>query len=407
VFPDYATKPPPIGDLQSFYREAKRVFDEDEEFKKVAHQEVVRLQGGDGASRHAWRQICEVSRVEFERVYSRLGVTLDEVGESFYNEYIPAVIAHLEEVGLVEDSDGAKVIFPPGTKHTQPLIVQKGDGGFGYDSTDMAAIWYRLLELQADWVIYVTDAGQAPHFELVFAAAHAAGFVGDKRLDHCPFGLVCGTDGKKFKTRSGDVTRLVDLLDEAVDRMENTLRERWDDEVAKGKMEPYTEEHLRETARVMGYGAVKYADLKSNRINNYIFSYDRMLDDKGNTAIYLLYAGARLASIQRNAAAKGSSAEDLLANGAGITLDHEKEIELALALARFGETIEYSLQTLEPNKLCEYVYDLCGVFTEFYQACKVIDYGVVRPSRLLLVRATQHVIKKANELLGIGYVDKV
>jgi len=408
VFPDYATKPPPIGDLQQFYKDAKKVFDDDEAFKKVAHAEVVRLQAGDADSRFAWRQICEVSRREFEKVYSRLQVELEEVGESFYNEYIPPVIRHLTEIGVAHDSDGAMVIFPPGTKHEQPLIVRKSDGGFGYDSTDMAAVWYRLLELQADWLVYVTDAGQSQHFELIFAAARQAGWVGDKRLDHCPFGLVCGDDGKKFKTRSGEVTRLVDLLDEAVTRMEATLRERWDADVAAGKLEPYTDEELLETARVMGYGAVKYADLKGGRVNDYIFSYERMLDDKGNTAVYLLYAGARLSSIQRKAAAtSGASAAELVASGAGVALSMPTELELALALARFGETVEFTTQTLLPNKLCEYVHDVCVKFTAFYLECKVIEEDAVNQSRLLLVRAAQLVIKKANELLGIGYVDKV
>lgn len=233
-----------------------QVFDEDEDFKKRAHEEVVRLQAGDGSSRYAWQQICDVSRHEFEKVswlrsiahtepdsaplsplsphcaplrpksapgidrftahrplcpgqvYSRLDVKVREVGESYYNEYIPGVVKHLEEIGLISVDGGAKLIWPPGTKHENPLIVVKSDGGYGYDSTDMAAIWYRLLERKADWVIYVTDAGQASHFELIFAAAIAAGWTSEgTRLDHVPFGMVCGDDGKKFKTRSGDTVR--------------------------------------------------------------------------------------------------------------------------------------------------------------------------------------------------------
>lgn len=277
VFPDYATKPPPIADLQQFYKDAKKIFDEDEDFKKRAHEEVVRLQSGDGSSRYAWGQICDVSRREFEKVYGRLEVKLTEVGESFYNEYIPPVLEHLQQTGVTSDSDGALVIFPPGTVHEQPLIVRKSDGGFGYDSTDMAAVWYRLFEKQAKWIVYVTDAGQASHFELIFAAAKYAGWVEPAtRIDHVPFGLVCGPDGKKYKTRSGDVVRLVDLLDEAVSRMYAVTVEHNTERVERTKAEAeahghvaedvaLSDEEIREASRVLGYGAVKYADLKRDR----------------------------------------------------------------------------------------------------------------------------------------------
>ena len=412
VFPDYASKPPPIADLQQFYKDAKKRFDEDEAFKKVAHDEVVRLQGGDGASRYAWGQICDVSRREFEKVYSRLDVTLHEVGESHYNEYIPAVIRHLEEIGSVSESGGAKVIFPPGTKHEQPLIVTKSDGGFSYDSTDMAAIWYRLLEKKADWLVYVTDAGQGPHFELIYAAARAAGWVRPSvRIDHCPHGLVCGEDGKKFKTRSGDVTRLVDLLDEAVNQMLAGLRERAAEQRDAGRVggragvASMSEEELMKTARTLGYSAVKYADLKNNRTSNYIFSYDRMLDDKGNTAVYLLYAGARIASILRNADAKNDVAGYLSA-GVRIELKHESELALGRALLRFPEVVQQTLHALFPSVLCDYVYDLCLLFTKFYAACKVIGSAEEGP-RLLLLSALEKTLRTAFGLLGIGYLERI
>ena len=229
---------------------------------------MVKLQSGDSGSRVAWQQICQVSRDAFEQVYSRLGVELTEVGESFYNEYIPPVVAHLEQIGIATLSDGAKVIHC-GTKHEQPLIITKSDGGFGYDSTDMAAIWYRVLEKRCDWIVYVTDAGQGPHFELCFAAARKAGWATDEhRLDHCPFGLVQGSDGKKFKTRSGDVVRLVDLLDEAVAQMRAEMVRRMAEEAEAGKPVMSNEE-LDHAARVLGYGAVKYFDLKRNRMSDY------------------------------------------------------------------------------------------------------------------------------------------
>jgi len=397
VFPDFGSRPPPINDLQQFYREAKGVFDSDEAFKKTAHEEVVRLQSGDGASRAAWQQICQVSRTEFEKVYSRLNVELEEIGESFYNEYIPPVIAHLTEIGIATESGGAKVIFPPGSKHEQPLIVTKSDGGFSYDSTDMAAVWYRLLERKADWLVYVTDAGQAPHFELVFLAAKAAGWATEAHtLTHCPFGLVCGEDGKKFKTRSGDVVRLVDLLDEAVTRMLAEMRNREVD---------MSEEELVRTAKVLGYGAVKYADLKGNRVSDYRFSFDRMLDPKGNTAVYLLYAGARIESIHRKA---GVDLDALIASGATVDLAHEAELNLGRMLLRFQEVIEQAVSpdSLLPSVLCEYVYNLCETLNKFYQPCKVIG-SAEQNSRLLLLLACKRVMQKSYELLGIGFLDRI
>jgi len=375
----------------------------------------VRLQGGDGASRFAWQQICDVSRREFEKVYDRLEVTLSEVGESYYNEYIPPVLNHLEQIGVVTESDGARVIWPTGTKQEQPLIVQKSDGGFGYDSTDMAAIWYRLFELQADWVVYVTDAGQASHFELVFAAAKDAGWINENqhRIDHVPFGLVCGPDGKKYKTRSGEVVRLVDLLDEAVTRMHNGLVERNKARVEMMREKGSTEDvsmsdaEMKEAARVIGYGAVKYADLKGNRNSNYIFDYDRMLDDKGNTAVYMLYTGARIASILRKAGVPIGSAENAaLVARAELALAHPAELAVANWLIRFQEALERAVLTLLPNMLCDYVYELCGKFSTFIKECKVLGSPEME-SRLLLCTATLKVIKKTNELLGIGYLDQI
>ena len=420
VFPDYATKPPPIGDLQQFYKDAKKIFDEDEDFKKRAHEEVVRLQGGDGASRFAWNAICEVSRREFEKVYSRLDVKLTEVGESFYNEYIPPVLNHLSQIGVVTASDGARVIWPKGTKQEQPLIVQKGDGGFGYDSTDMAAIWYRLFQLEADQLVYVTDAGQAGHFELVFAAAVDAGWVegGKHRIDHVPFGLVCGPDGKKYKTRSGEVVRLVDLLDEAVSRMyqgmveHNKERVEREKEKTDAKQDDVTmagmgEDEMKAAAKVLGYGAVKYADLKGNRNSNYIFDYDRMLDPKGDTAVYMLYTGARLASILRKAGVpRGSPALAALVARAALQPKEEAEMAVTACLIRFQEVLERAVFTLLPNYLCDYLYELCGKASVFVRECKVLGVPE-QDSRLLLCSAILKVIESTLDLLGIGFLDRI
>jgi len=413
VFPNYSSEPPPIANLQQFYKDAKLLFDKDEAFKKTAHEEVVKLQAGDGNSRYAWEQICNVSRREFEKIYSRLEVDLQEVGESFYNEYIPGVVAHLEEIGLAkptdEDAEGrcAKVIFPPGSKHENPLIVTKSDGGYGYDSTDMAAIWYRIFELRADWLVYVTDAGQGPHFDLIFEAARAAGWVTQQRLDHCPFGMVCDEHGKKYKTRSGEVVRLVDLLDEAVHRMRDGMEARRVEAEASGayggRAPNMAAEEMDHASRVLGYGAVKYADLKGNRNSNYNFSYERMLDPKGNTAVYLLYAGARISSILRNAPVTPAQ---LVAMGAAVELGCEEETALAREILRFQEVVEDATATLLPNTLCEYAYGLCGQFTKFYQVCRVID-SPQQNSRILMLSALEGVLRKTYRLLGLGYLERI
>jgi len=429
VFPDFATKPPPISDLQQFYRDAKKVFDEDEEFKHLAHQEVVRLQAGDAASLGAWEQICEVSRREFEKIYARLGVSseLHEVGESFYNPFIPPVVAHLDEIGQVKhDSSGAKLIFPKNTKQENPLILVKSDGGYNYDSTDMAAVWYRLLEKKCDWVLYVVDARQGSHFELIFAAAEESGWTQPStRLEHVGFGTINGSDGKPFKTRSGDVVRLADLLDTAQNNMlEGTVdeetgemvhmgmrvRQAEEEEKAKAAGRPFvpmSEEEIVRSATIVGIGAVKYADLKNNRNSNYIFSYARLLDPNGNTAVYLLYAGARIKAIQRKAEAEvGVTMTSILAGGGSVQLKEIAEVELSRELMRFTEVIENTLSTLLPSALCDYLYNLCKAFTKFYLECKVIGTPE-QDSRLLLCFATEKVLRKGYDLIGIGYLERI
>ena len=292
----------------------------------------------------------------------------------------------------------------------------------------MAAIWYRLLEKRADWLLYVVDARQASHFELVFATAAVAGFTKPTtRLDHVGFGTINGEDGKPYKTRSGDIVKLADLLDTAVGNMlDGTFDEETGEEVHKGMRARYaeqaekakadgkpfvalSEEELQHAARVLGYGAVKYADLKNNRNSNYIFSYKRMLDPNGNTAVYLLYAGARIASILRNAVAQVGAAahiDAILASGATVALVDPAEVELGRELLRFQEVIELTLHSLLPSALCEYLYGLCVKFTKFYQACKVIG-SPEQSSRLLIVNAVDKVLRKGYELVGIGYLERI
>ncbi|CAH2077893.1 unnamed protein product [Thlaspi arvense] len=387
-----------IGDLQAFYKESKSKFDSDPVFKEKAQQAVVRLQGGDPIYRKAWAKICEISRTEFAMVYKRLRVELEEKGESFYNPYIPSVIEELNSKGLVEESEGARVIFLEG--FNIPLMVVKSDGGFNYASTDLTALWYRLNEEKAEWIIYVTDVGQQQHFNMFFKAARKAGWLpeSDKtypRVDHVGFGLVVGEDKKRFRTRSTDVVRLVDLLDEAKTRSKTALIER-------GKDKEWTPEKLDQTAEAVGYGAVKYADLKNNRTTNYQFSFDEMLNDKGDTAVYLLYAHARISSIITKS---GKDIDELKKTGK-LALDHEGERALALHLLRFAETVEEACTTLLPSVLCAYLYELSNRYTTFYSNCQVIG-SPEETSRLLLCEATAIVMRKCFHLLGITPVYKI
>lgn len=295
-----------LGDLVAFYRQAKARFDADAAFQATAREEVVKLQSGDPVSRRAWQLLCEQSRREFQQIYDRLDIRLSERGESFYNPLLETVVADLQALGLLVTDAGAGCVFLEGVKGKDgqplPLIVRKSDGGFNYATTDLAALRYRFAAAPdgdgAGRLIYVTDAGQASHFAAVFQVARRAGWVPvGGRLEHVPFGLVQGDDGKKLKTRSGDTVRLKDLLDEAVDRAEADLRRRLAEE---GRTEDET--FIQHTATTVGIAAVKYADLSTNRITSYQFSFDRMLALAGNTAPYLLYAVVRIAGIARKGA---------------------------------------------------------------------------------------------------------
>ncbi|CAM8880843.1 unnamed protein product [Rhodiola kirilowii] len=387
-----------IGDLQAFYKKSKLRFDSDPAFKDRAQKAVVKLQSGEEKYRKAWQQICEISRREFDSVYQRLKVRLEEKGESFYNPYIPQVLEKLTQLGLVEESENAKVIRLEG--FNIPLMVVKSDGGYNYASTDLAAIWYRLNVEKAEWMIYVTDVGQQQHFEMFFSAARLAGWLPTDsslypKVNHVGFGLVLGEDGKRFRTRSSEVVRLVDLLDEAKTRSKAALVER-------GKAAEWTEEELEQTAEAIGYGAVKYADLKNNRLTNYTFNFDQMLSDKGNTAVYLLYAHARIASIIRKS---GKDIEELKRTGV-LSLNHPDERALGLYLLHFAEIVEEACTNLLPNVLCEFLYNLSEYFTKFYSNCQVLG-SEDETSRLLLCEATAEVMRKCFGLLGIMPVYKI
>jgi len=419
AFPDILTNPPNISDLTLIYKASKKRFDEDPAFKELSRLNVVRLQAGDEACRAIWLLLCQISRSEFQRVYDALDVQLTEVGESFYNPLIPGTISELEQVripntrenaaeatrSLIEDEEGMMLVKLD--HFTIPLILRKSDGGYGYDSTDMAALKYRTATLKRDWLIYITDAGQAPHFHMCFDAARACNWLTNTRADHIGFGVVCGDDGKRFKTRSSETVRLIDLLDAAKDRMKDSLQQRADE----GKS-PLSGEELEAAARIMGYGAVKYFDLKQNPSTNYVFSYDRMLDTKGDTAVYLLFAYARLASILRKAKEERGIDITPIADQASkiISLSHPAERALAFELLQLGDVVKSVIGDLLPNRLCDYLKALAVAFTDFVTKCHVLNAengADTVHSRLFLCEATRRVMAKCFQLLGIGTLERI
>lgn len=401
-----------LGDLVSFYRQAKQRFDSDPAFQAASREEVVKLQGGDPLSLKAWTLLCDQSRREFQQIYDRLGIVLQERGESFYNPFLPAVVADLRTAGLLVEDAGAECVFLEPDR--PPLIVRKSDGGFNYATTDLAAIRYRFAPPPAGdgarRLIYVTDAGQASHFAAVFAVARRAGWVpAGARLEHVPFGLVQGEDGKKLKTRSGDTVRLKDLLDEAVQRAEVDLRERLAQEDRQEE-----EDFIAEVATAVGLGAVKYADLATNRITNYQFSFDRMLALQGNTAPYLLYALVRLAGIARKGGAPSMAAGEAGPDDAAATpeaplhFSEPQEWALVRHLLAFDAVIVEVEEELLPNRLCTYLFELSQVFNRFYDQVPVLKAPPeARASRLALCRLTADTLKLGLHLLGIQTLSRM
>ncbi len=393
-----------IGDLVAFYKKAKQRFDEDEMFREMSRQAVVKLQAGDPETIAAWKLLCDQSRREFQAIYDLLDIRLTERGESFYNPFLPAVVADLDDLGLLQEDQGAKCVFLEGFTNKegnpQPLIVQKSDGGYNYATTDLAALRYRIKEDGAKRIIYVTDSGQSTHFAQVFQVATRAGWIPDDvDVVHVPFGLVQGEDGKKLKTRAGETVRLRDLLDEAIARAKADLEMRLQ---AEGRSE--TPEFIDRVAKVVGLSAVKYADLSQNRTSSYIFSYDKMLALQGNTAPYMLYAYVRVQGISR----KGDIDFGHLGVGKQIILKEETEIALAKHILLFSEAIAAVETELLPNRLCQYLFELSQKFNQFYDRCPVLQAKEpFHTSRLLLCDFTARILKLGLNLLGIEVLDRM
>ncbi|MCE5185710.1 MAG: arginine--tRNA ligase [Planctomycetaceae bacterium] len=397
-----------IADLEQFYQDAKRLSDNDETFAATARAEVVKLHNHDQQTIGVWRHIVEESRRHYQPIYEQLSVTLkpeDERGESFYADKLADVVKQLREQGLAVESEGAVCIFPEGffNKEGQPLpfIIQKSDGAFLYATTDLAALRFRIDQLHADKIIYVTDARQAQHFQMLFAVAKMAGWTQDRvELLHVMFGTMLGEDGKPFKTRTGGTVKLKELLEEAVDRARRVVDEKNPD---------LPQEQKQQIARAVGIGAVKYADYANNRNSDYVFSFDKMLAMEGNTAPYMQYAYARIKSIERKAAGKDVDIEGELANLAALSFAEPAEKELAKILVTYDQAIQAAAQECRPNYLTAYLYDLSQAFSRFYNACPVLQaQASQRPLRLLLCDLTARTIRHGlKNLLGIDVPEKM
>lgn len=382
--------------LMQWYKDSKALFDKDEEFKKRAQQEVVKLQAGEKTAVAMWEKICEISRVGFEEIYELLNVSLIERGESFYNPMLAQIVEDFAHLGLSETSEGAECVFMEGfvgmDKNPLPMIIRKADGGYNYSTTDLAALKHRVTREKADRIIYVVDAGQKLHLQMVFSGAKLAKYVDPHkvRLDHVDFGVVLGEDGKKFKTRSGETVRLIDLLKEAMSEARLLLKKRSAD--LEG-------EELDKASRVLGINAVKYADLSCHRIKDYHFSFERMLRFEGNTAAFLLYSYVRIQSIKRKVGKSGHAKP-------AIVLEHPSEISLGLHLRQFSELLLLVAEDLCPHHICDYLFILAEKFNGFFRDCHVHGHEKEAP-RLALCELTAKVFEAGLDILGLETLEKM
>jgi arginyl-tRNA synthetase len=392
-----------LGDLTDFYRQAQAKFSSDPGFAERARRRVVALQGGDEATLALWRILVEESTRYFQSVYERLGVTLTGAhikAESFYNPSLDEVAVELEAKGLARMDQGALCAFPTGFAGRDgeplPLIIRKSDGGYGYAATDLAAIRHRTVDLQATRIVYVVGAPQAQHLAMVFAVAEQAGWLSPPaRAEHVAFGSVLGRDGRMLRTRSGEAIKLIDLLDEAVERAAAVVAEKSPDLEVVARAD---------VAKAVGIGAVKYADLSNDRVKDYVFDWERMLAMDGNTAPYLQYAHARVRSIFRRAAGA-----DVTAAGVEFIIGQPEERELALQLLSLEDAVQTMAEVLQPHRLCTYLFELASAFTAFYERCPVLraETDAQRRSRLALCDLTARTLKTGLGLLGIEVPDRM
>lgn len=392
-----------IGDLNALYKESKKKFDADPAFAERARRRVVALQSGDAETVRLWKLLIDESKRYFGKIYAELGVLLtddDYYGESFYNDMLAPTAEELKAKGVAVMSEGALCAFPAGFKGRDgepvPLIVQKSDGGYGYDTTDLAALRHRVRDLGCTRLVYVVGAPQKQHFEMIFAVAKMAGWITEGVLaEHTPFGSILGEDGKMFKTRSGDTVKLTDLLEEALKRAYDIVSE---------KSPELPEEDKRRIAHAIGIGALKYVDLSNDRIKDYVFSWERMLAFEGNTAPYLQNAYVRIKGIFRKAAEQGVKPAD-----APTPLSAPEERALAVELLKLPDVIAQVSRSLEPHRLCTYLYGLASLFHSFYEKCPVLgapDESTKR-GRLALCGTVADTLALGLSLLGIETVDQM
>ncbi|MES0300814.1 arginine--tRNA ligase [Citrobacter sedlakii] len=392
-----------LADLEGFYREAKKHYDEDEAFAERARSYVVKLQGGDDYFLQMWRKLVDITMSQNQITYDRLNVTLtrdDVMGESLYNPMLPGIVADLKAKGLAVESEGATVVFLDEYKNKEGepmgVIIQKKDGGYLYTTTDIACAKYRYETLHADRVLYYIDSRQHQHLMQAWTIVRKAGYVPDSvPLEHHMFGMMLGKDGKPFKTRAGGTVKLADLLDEALERARRLVAEKNPDMPA---------DELEKLANAVGIGAVKYADLSKNRTTDYIFDWDNMLAFEGNTAPYMQYAYTRVLSVFR----KSGLDERALAS-ARVVLSEDREAQLAARLLQFEETLTVVAREGTPHVMCAYLYDVAGLFSGFYEHCPILsaENDDVRNSRLKLALLTAKTLKLGLDTLGIETVERM
>ncbi|MEB0951526.1 arginine--tRNA ligase [Citrobacter sedlakii] len=392
-----------LADLEGFYREAKKHYDEDEAFAERARSYVVKLQGGDDYFLQMWRKLVDITMSQNQITYDRLNVTLtrdDVMGESLYNPMLPGIVADLKAKGLAVESEGATVVFLDEYKNKEGepmgVIIQKKDGGYLYTTTDIACAKYRYETLHADRVLYYIDSRQHQHLMQAWTIVRKAGYVPDSvPLEHHMFGMMLGKDGKPFKTRAGGTVKLADLLDEALERARRLVAEKNPDMPA---------DELEKLANAVGIGAVKYADLSKNRTTDYIFDWDNMLAFEGNTAPYMQYAYTRVLSVFR----KSGLDERALAS-ARVLLSEDREAQLAARLLQFEETLTVVAREGTPHVMCAYLYDVAGLFSGFYEHCPILsaENDDVRNSRLKLALLTAKTLKLGLDTLGIETVERM
>ncbi|EED7441940.1 arginine--tRNA ligase [Salmonella enterica] len=392
-----------LADLEGFYRDAKKHYDEDEAFAERARNYVVKLQSGDAYFREMWRKLVDITMTQNQITYDRLNVTLtrdDVMGESLYNPMLPGIVADLKAKGLAVESEGATVVFLDEFKNKEGdpmgVIIQKKDGGYLYTTTDIACAKYRYETLHADRVLYYIDSRQHQHLMQAWTIVRKAGYVPDSvPLEHHMFGMMLGKDGKPFKTRAGGTVKLADLLDEALERARRLVAEKNPDMPA---------DELEKLANAVGIGAVKYADLSKNRTTDYIFDWDNMLAFEGNTAPYMQYAYTRVLSVFR----KADIDEQALAS-APVIIREDREAQLAARLLQFEETLTVVAREGTPHVMCAYLYDVAGLFSGFYEHCPILsaENDAIRNSRLKLAQLTAKTLKLGLDTLGIETVERM